>query len=203
MTRRYDSSRRKQTAADTRQRILAAALKLHWEGITAFEAVAREARCSLPTVRKHFPSKESLFRDCTRTFAESLTMPDLASISQIVDPTHRLEECVSELCRIHESMFGYAWFSAHARRESPILDAEMNGYEGLADAIVEIIAPEGRGKASVLRGLLDFLTYRALRLSGGLSPQDARHELISITRPLIKGEKSTPQTSNLEKGDPS
>lgn len=198
MTRPYDSSRRKLAAADTRRRILKAALKLHWEGITEFEPLAREAGCSLPTVRKHFPTKESLFRNCTRTFAETLTMPDLAALGGIVEPARRHEECVSELCRIHEAMFGYAWLSAHARRESPTLDTEMSGYEGLADAITEFIAPRGEGKPSVVRGLLDFLSYRALRLSGGLSPEETRHQLISITRPLIQADPSMSHSSNPE-----
>jgi hypothetical protein len=36
----------------------------------------------------------------------------------------------------------------------------------------------------VVRGLLDFLTYRALRLSGRLTPEDAARELIATVRPL-------------------
>ena len=164
-----------------------AALKLHWEGITEFGPLAREAGCSLPTLRKHFPTKEALFRDCTRTFAETLTMPDLAALGGITEPARRLEESVSELCRIHEAMFGYAWHSAHQRNDSPTLDAEMSIYEGLADAIAEIIAPAGSPKAPVVRGLLDFLTYRALRLSGRLTPERAREELTATVRLLILG----------------
>ena len=192
MTRRYDSSRRKEAAEETRRRILRAALELHWEGITEFEPLAHRAGCSVPTVRKYFPTKESLYRDCTRTFAETLVMPDLDALGRITDPARRLEECVSELCRIHEAMFGYAWFSAHAREGSETLDAEMKGYEGLADAMAETIQPESGG---IVRGLLDFLTYRALRLSGNLTPEDARTELISVLRPLILSSETTPETT--------
>ncbi len=184
MARQYDSSRRRQAAEQTRERILEAALKLHWEGVTEYEPLAREAGCSLPTLRKHFPTKESLFRNCTSTFAESLTMPDLAALGEIVEPGRRLEEAVSELCRIHEAMFGFAWTCVLLRGESPTLDAELTAYEGLSDAITQILAPEKGRKAAVIRGLLDFLTYRALRLSGGLSPIDAREELITSVRPL-------------------
>jgi len=130
-----------------------------------------------------------------------LTLPDLDSLAGIVEPARRLEECISELCRIHEAMFGYAWFSAHARQESSTLDGEMRAYEGLADAIAGIIAPADQDRASLLRGLIDFLTYRALRLSGRLSPEDARCELITITSPLIGGDESMSHTTNLEKGD--
>jgi AcrR family transcriptional regulator len=185
MTRRYDSSRRKQAAELTRKKIVDAALRLHWHGITEFEPLAREAGCSLPSVRKHYPSKEALYRDCTRTFAESLTMPDLDALGRITEPARRLEEAVSELCRVHEAMFGYAWFGAHARKDSPTLETEMRAYEGLADAIAELVIQKDRSKLPVVRGLLDFLTYRALRLSGALAPEPARQELIATIRPLV------------------
>ena len=126
MVRQYNSSRRKKAAEQTRQDILQAALKLHWQGITEFEPLAREAGCSLATLRKHFPSKESLFGGCTRAFAETLTMPDMSALGAITEPVDRIEKNVSELCRMHEVMFGYAWLSAHQRKDSPTLDAEMN-----------------------------------------------------------------------------
>ena len=166
MTRRYDSSRRRKAAEQTRTDILRAALKLHWEGVTEFEPLAQEADCSLATVRKHFPTKEALYRDCTQIFGETLTMPDLEALSRTQNQPERLRPCVSELCRIHEAMFGYAWHSAYLRQDSPVLDAVMSNYEGLADAIANIVTPEGSPRAHMVRGLVDFLTYRALRHSG-------------------------------------
>jgi AcrR family transcriptional regulator len=199
MPRSYDSRNRKQAAARTRRDIVEAALKLHWEGVTELEPLARAAGCSLPTVRKHFPTKEALFRSCTRAFAETLTMPDLAALGALRDPGRRLEASVSELCRIHESMSGYAWHSAHLRKDFPTLDAEMTGYEGLADAVAGILAPPGSPGGPVVRGLLDFLTYRALRLSGGLSPERARDELIATLRPLLpEGEQTTRSDTSQE-----
>jgi len=185
MNRPYDSSRRKKIAQQTREEILQAALKLHWEGITEFAPLALEAGCSVATLRKHFPSKESLFQNCTRAFAETLEMPDLSALGEITQPDRRIRESVSELCRIHEAMFGYAWLSAHQRKDSATLDAEMRGYEGLTDAIAQIITPAGSSKASLIRSLLDFLTYRALRLSGQLTPEKAKEELITTLDLLI------------------
>jgi len=190
MARSYDSSRRRQAAEQTRKIIVEAALKLHWEGITEFEPLAQAAGCSLPTLRKHYPNKEAIFGDCTRTFGESLTMPDLVALGEIAEPSRRFEQCVSEVCRIHEAMFGYAWLSAHMRDDSPTLDATMAAYDGLTNAINQIITREVPAKQSLIRGLVDFLTYRALRLSGDLSPEETLEQLTATLRPLVLGDES-------------
>lgn len=187
MVRNYDASRRRQAAEQTRQDIVRAALRLHREGVTEFEPLAREAGCSVATVRKHFPTREALFQGCTRAFAETLVLPDLSALAEIGDPAQRLERCVAELCRIHEAMFGYAWLSAQQRKDSPTLDAEMKAYEGLADAVAELITPPNAAKAALVRGLLDFLTYRALRLSGHLSEQETAAELVRTLQLLTSG----------------
>lgn len=187
MVRNYDASRRRKAAEQTRQEILRAALRLHREGVTEFEPLARAAGCSVATVRKHFPTREALFQGCTRAFAETLVLPDLSALAAIGDPARRIAAGVSELCRIHEAMFGYAWLSAQQRKDSPTLDAEMNAYEGLADAVAELLTPPGAAKAALVRGLLDFLTYRALRLSGRLSEQQVAAELASTLQLLTSG----------------
>lgn len=188
VTRTYNASRRRKAAEQTRSEILQAALKLHWKGVTEFEPLAREAGCSVATVRKYFPTKEDLYQDCTRTFGESLAMPDLAAIAKIRDAGERRHSAVSELCRIHEAMHGYAWFSAHARNTSPVLDQVMREYEGLADAIAQIVIPRGSRRGPLIRGMLDFLTYRALRFSGRLSAEDAKEELAGAIEALLQKE---------------
>jgi AcrR family transcriptional regulator len=185
MVRKYDSRKRRKVAEQTRQDILEAALKLHWEGITEFEPLAREAGCSVATLRKYFPNKEVLYQNCTRAFAETLKMPDLVFLGAISIPKRRTELCVSELCRIHEAMLGYAWLSAHHRKDSPALDSEMCAYEGLTDAIANIVLPADSPKSPLVRGLLDFLSYRALRRSGSLSPERTREELTKLLQQIL------------------
>jgi AcrR family transcriptional regulator len=171
--RRYDSTRRRTASEQTRRDIVRAALRLHWEGVTNFDAMALEAGCSVSTVRKHYPTKEHLFRDCTRAFGQTLEMPDPAAIAGVEDAEARTEHAIRELFRVHEAMLGYAWHAARQRFDSPTLEALMTSYEQLAEAIAEIVASPDPRKAGLMRGLLDFLSYRALRLSGGLSPEQA------------------------------
>jgi AcrR family transcriptional regulator len=187
MVRHYNSSRRQKAAEQTRRDILRAALKLHWEGVTEYDPLAREAGCSVATVRKHFPTKEDLFRSCTRTFAETIDMPDLEALAKIPDADVRMRTAVRELCRIHAAMFGYAWLSEKLRGESPTLDGEMTAYSGLTDAIADLIAPADSPFSGLVRGLLDFLTYRALRLSGQLAAEDAADALSTALAPLTMG----------------
>ena len=81
------------------------------------------------------------------------------------------------------------------RKDSPTLDAEMRAYEGLTDAIAGIITPAGSSKASLVRGLVDFLSYPALRLSGRLSPEKTKDELIATLHQLILEGTNTPVPS--------
>ena len=112
-------------------------------------------------------------------------MPDLDALSKISRPAQRIKQAIYELCRIHDSMFGYAWISAYERQNSPALDAVMGDYEGLADAIAQIVTPAGSAKAPVVRSLLDFLTYRALRTSGNLSAHQLKDELVAVISTLV------------------
>lgn len=184
MARRYDSSRRQAAARQTRRDILQAALRLHWDGVTEYGPLAREAGCSLATVRKHFPTRESLFRNCTRAFADSLEPPDLEALAGIADARRRTAACVAELCRIHEAMLGYAWLSARLREESPTLDAELAKYEALTDAVAAVLRPPDQAGYGLVRGLLDFLSYRALRLAGGRTPEQAARDLAATIQSL-------------------
>jgi len=191
MSRPYDSTRRRRAAEQTRRDIVQAALKLHWEGITEFEAMAEEAGCSVSSVRSHYPTKEHLFRDCTRAFAETLDMPDPGAIALEKDADARIGLAIRELFRVHEAMLGYAWHAARQRIDSPTLDALMASYEELADSISELLVPSGSSKRGLIRGLLDFLSYRALRTSGGLSPEQAVAEIDHTVRRALQTPSKT------------
>lgn len=186
MGRPYDSTRRKKASEQTRQDIVRAAVKLHWEGVTEFDAIAAEAGCSVSTVRKHYPTKEHLFRDCTRAFGETLEMPEPEAIGGIAAREARIERAIRELFRVHEAMLGYAWHAARLRVDSPTLDALMASYEQLADVMAEIVTSPDPRRAGLVRGLLDFLSYRALRTSGGLSPEQAVAEIHDTVRRVLQ-----------------
>ncbi len=178
MARKYDSSRRTEAANHTREAILEAAFKLHSQGIYDFESLAAEANVSVPTVRKHFPTRELLFEGCTAYGVHILPLPDVDAIAATADPIERLQLAVIQVFRLHEEMRTLSWNSYKMEDESPAL-AKVN--RELADvvAIIATLIVEAWGVApdrfdetrGVVTGLLHPLTYRAFRTYGGLTAE--------------------------------
>jgi len=176
MARKYDSAWRQASAAQTRQAIVEAAVKLHGLGITTVAAVADEAGVSLPTVNKYFPTREDLFGACTRHVAERLEYVSPAELAAIADPAERLAAVVRQLLALFEQTLGQAWTGYVLEDESPVLAAAMAETDGLARMIADVIfgdevPPEGLRR--FVYGLLHPLTYRALRVKQGLSLDEA------------------------------
>ncbi len=182
MTRSYTSRRRAESAAQTRQAIVDAAIKLHGEGITTLAAVADEAGVSLPTVTKYFPTRDDLFDACTTHVATHLQYPSPETLAAIEDPGERLQRVVREVYRLNEETFGQSWTGYKLEGESPVLAEAIAEYERLvallADTLPFEMAATGEDSAArFVRAALSPLTYRALRLKSGLSFEEAVHSM--------------------------
>jgi AcrR family transcriptional regulator len=178
MARKYDSSRREEAAQQTRETILATAFRLHGLGITDYETLAAEANVSLATVRKHFPTREHLYEGCTAWGLHHVDLPDFEAIAAIEDPEGRLSTALGQVYRLYESLYGQVWATYLFERTSAVLQRVMVENDGYVDQVVELVlqpwAELPRPVAEVrgfVRGLFSFLTYRALRRDGGLSPE--------------------------------
>lgn len=180
MARKYDSTRRAEAAQKTREAILDAAFKLHGMGIIDFDALAAEANVSLATIRKYYPSREDLFAGCTEWGMRYAAMPDMDRIAVTAEPEDRLRLTVEQVHTLYESLFGQIWGTYQYQNESPVLTAVMDEFEHIIGPIIDLVFevwpselgddPEARG---LVRGLLSFLTYYALRREGGLSQEQA------------------------------
>jgi len=103
--RRYRKRRRADQERQTRERIAAAAVKLHetvGPAQTTVTGVAREAGVQRATVYRHFPDEESLFEACSARYWAANPMPDLEKWSSITSPEARLRYALGEI---------YAFFS--------------------------------------------------------------------------------------------
>ena len=99
-------------------------------------------------------------------------------------------------------MFGFAWLIVQQGNDSPTLKAEMDVYHGLTDSIADMITPDESTRAPLIRGLLDFLSYRALRLSAQLSAERTAQELISTLKLLILHDTDRPASASQEDNKP-
>lgn len=192
MTRQYNSERREAAAAQTRQAIVEATVKLHGLGITTLSAVADEAGVSLPTVNKYFPTREDLFGACTKHLAENLAYVAPEELSAIQDPVERIYATVRQIFSLHEQTFGQSWTGYTLEDESPVMAKAMADYEDMIDSLADVII---NGQTSQMlrkdfvRGLLNPLTYRALRLKQGLAFDDAVDQMVFALKKLVGRDK--------------
>ena len=184
MARDYDGSRRADAAKRTRHEIVAAAFRLHGEGVVDVDSLAKEANVSGATVRKHFPTRESIFENCTAYGLHLVSPPDLASIRQLSDPLSRAKAAVREAYSFHEALLGQTWSAFKYEHESSALAAVLVQIDDLvsliADAVLEIWPEPGVTGRGVLIAMLGPLTYRALRVQGEFTPENAIDQTTSM-----------------------
>lgn len=178
MTRTYTLKRRAEKQADTRLRIVEAAVELHGSvgpALTTFSMVAERAGVQRHTLYAHFPDERSLLLACSGLHMEREPLPDPASRRGIEPAGARLRAGLSAI---------YGWFARNAALAACVLrDAE---HHALTREIVELrMGPTiaawhevlgdglgGRGRA-MLSLALSFHSWRTLTGQAGLSSEAA------------------------------
>jgi AcrR family transcriptional regulator len=178
MTRTYTLKRRAEQQAETRLRLVEAAVELHSRigpAATTMTMVAERAGVQRHTLYAHFPDDRSLHLACSKLALERGPMPDAAPWSAIADPAARLRRGLSQL---------YRWYADNADLAGCVLrDAETHP---LTREIIDLrIAPSMAAYQTVLGGgmsvrqrallhlALQFATWRALVRDSGLKQADA------------------------------
>jgi AcrR family transcriptional regulator len=104
MTRKYELKKRAERQAQTRQRIVEAAVALHTTigpARTSISAIAKQAGVQRHTVYAHFPDEPTLFRACSAHWEATHPAPDSALWSGIADPHGRLQRALEAV---------YGWY---------------------------------------------------------------------------------------------
>lgn len=201
MARTYDSSRRAALSQKTREAILEAAFRLHGLGVLDTETLAREANVSVATVRKHFPTREALFEGCTAWGIRLAPMPNLAALAAIADPAERTREAVRQVYTLHEALAGQVWGAFKLEDESPAMAGSLLQLDQLVGAVTQLLAaPESDdgGQPGFIAGMLSPLTFRALRVTGGLSAAEA---VARVTGVLLPAPRPAPGSEKAVSGD--
>lgn len=104
MARRYQMDQREKKQAETRERIVDAAIELHQEkGIaaTSMRDVADRASVGTVTVYRHFSDDRALLASCSRKYFERHPFPDLEAWHAVSDPEARLRQGLLDTYTFH------------------------------------------------------------------------------------------------------
>jgi AcrR family transcriptional regulator len=171
MTRSYVLGRRAEQQAQTRQRIVEAAVDLHGSvgpALTTISMIAERADVQRHTIYAHFPDERSLYMACSGLVEERNPLPTPASWRDIKDQGQRIRTGLLAV---------YGWYERNAELAGCVLrDAE---YHPLTKEIAELRfgpsfaayrevlgASLDKKQRAVLQLALSFFTWRTLREAG-------------------------------------
>jgi len=171
--RRYDSPVRRQRAAETRDRIVAAAVELlqgtaswNWRAVT-LRAVAERAGVNERTVYRHFENERAL-RDAVlaRIEAEVAVEPESFTLDNLPDATARIYQYVSSIP-----------LRSRAPRDATVESITRRQREGLHAAVTRAVPEWDARDQTVAAAMLDILlsvtAYERLVTEWELAPGDA------------------------------
>jgi AcrR family transcriptional regulator len=188
MNRKYELKERARRQAQTRQRIVEAAVDLHTSvgpAQTTISGIAQRAGVERHTVYAHFPDDHTLYRACSEHWAARHPMPDLETLAKIENPVRRLRRALGELYAWYESV--EADLALFVRDASLVpANAEVLGemtadFAILADAVSQGW-PRRKSVRAAIGHALEFETWRSLVRRQGLSRThavDAMARLVS------------------------
>ncbi len=181
--RPYRMKARAERQAETRRRIVEAAVELHTTlgpARTSISAIAERAGVQRHTVYAHFPDDGALFAACSSHWRELHPFPDPGGWEAIGDPRRRLRRALRDL---------YAWYEAVEsdwaliRRDEHLYPSFGLAWESRMRSIAASLAgPFGRRKpvAAAVGHALEFETWRSLVRRRGLSNAEAVELMVAL-----------------------
>lgn len=174
MARTYTLKRRAEQQAETRRRIVEAAVDLHGSigpALTSLSMVAERAGVQRHTLYAHFPDERSLFMACSGLVMERDPLPDAGLWRAIEDRHERLRTGLAAI---------YGWYERNASIAGCVLrDAEFHALTREVSEIRmgpfmaayhEVLGTKLSAKQRAMLGLaLSFYTWRSLTRDGGLA----------------------------------
>lgn len=173
MARTYTLKKRAEQQAETRRRIVEAAIALHGSvgpAATTLSQVAEGAGVQRHTLYAHFPDERSLLAACSGLHLERDPLPEAEGWRTIADPRTRLSTGLRAI---------YDWYGRNAELMGCVLrDAEHHAltrdiiamrFAPYVAAYEEVLgAPLRSAQRPMLRLALSFFTWRTLVREAGL-----------------------------------
>jgi AcrR family transcriptional regulator len=172
MKRKYELKKRAEAQAETRRRIVEAAIELHstkGPARTTFSDVAQLAGVQRATLYSHFPSERDLGLACSGVYSERNPAPD-PSAWRALRGEERLRRGIGEM---------YAFYERNQQMLSRVIaDGEVDEltrelgelrYGGVLRALhapLAAVLPRSKRARAALELALDFRTWQRLSRSG-------------------------------------
>lgn len=187
MTRAYNKAKRAEQEAETRQRIVEAALALHGEvgpNRTTISMIAERAGVQRHTVYAHFPDERSVLMACSGLHAEQAPLPAPEAWAGLNDPEARLRAALTAL---------YGWFARNEAVAAAVLrDAEQNETlrevsalrfgEPLSAIFASLADGLSREQRATLALALSIHTWRTLTRDAGMKQEEAVALMVGTVR---------------------
>ena len=193
MKRRYELKRRAERQAETRRRIVEAAVALHTTigpARTSISAIAERAGVQRLTVYAHFPDERRLFRACSGHWRAQNPFPDPNRWWRIDDPERRLRTALRDV---------YAWYErlepqiAVLRRDAALLPVQAEitretdeALKALARRLAAGFARPRRVRAAIGHALT-FETWRSLERGQAVSRRRSVGLMVGLVRCAADG----------------
>lgn len=176
--RPYTMQRRAELAAETRARLVRAAVALHAEKgplTTTYALIAERAQVSPQTVYNHFPDPDALFGACTGHVLDRAPPLGPDSYRSGRSPAARLRLLVEAVYARQAYLEPWSRHSSHEAALIPALrDILARGDSRLRDLIADAVAPERVASPEFVDAAFVLLGYPAWRLfTEGRSGADA------------------------------
>ncbi len=180
-TRNYQMRKRADDIAETRQRIVEAAVRLHGSigpAATTISGLAEEAGVTRLTVYRHFPDDGALFAACSQHWASAQVLPDPKAWTRLGDPEERIHAGLSDLYRFYRDAEPML---TNVRRDRAALPREVQERTEATDARYcdtllrpfRVRGTRRRQLRAVLGHATAFWTWRSLCLEHGLTDREA------------------------------
>jgi AcrR family transcriptional regulator len=179
MNRKYELKERARRQAQTRKRIVEAAVALHTSvgpARTTISGIAERAGVERHTVYAHFPDDRTLFRACSEHWEARHPLPGIETLAEIDDPVRRLRRALGELYEWYESVEAdLALFVRDASvvpANAEVLGEMLDDFTSRADAVAQGW-PRRKSVRAAIGHALEFETWRSLVRRQGLSRTQA------------------------------
>jgi AcrR family transcriptional regulator len=196
--RPYRQKKRAEDKAQTRQRIIEAAVTLHLErgpAQTSINQIAELAGVNRVTIYRHFPDARSLLEACSSHARRVNPPPDLDRWREIEDPRRRTEVALTQLYDyFRRTEAGWANVLRDAELAPLVKEmAEKRRVVYLREARDVLLDawPAGRGRRPLLRAVLglavDFRTWQTLARREDLDDRTAVALMVHLAGTVAGG----------------